>query len=235
MSLRHMFAGVADRYDRVNPLITWGFDECWRRVAAKECTARGVVVDLGCGTGDLLLSVAEQSSPDTQILGIDFSRPMIGVAKRKVIERKGGHRGGFLNVDFVLADAAHIPVKNESISCVGMSFSFRNLVYKNPRGILFMREVLRVIGTGGRFVSVETSQPRRRLIRAFYHLYLRKIVPRVGGMISGRRSAYLYLSASAANFPPAEEVTRLLLKTGFREAKHRQVTLGIVAIHVAKK
>lgn len=140
-----------------------------------------------------------------------------------------------MNVDFVLADAAHIPVRNESISCVGMSFSLRNLVYKNPRGILFMREILRIISTGGRFVSVETSQPKRRLIKAFYHLYLKKIVPPVGGIISGRRSAYLYLSASAANFPPAEEVTRLLLKTGFREAEHRQMAMGIVAIHLAKK
>ena len=98
-----------------------------------------------------------------------------------------------------------------------------------------MEEVLRILHTGGKFVCVETSQPKWRVVNAFYHLYLNKVVPLVGGLISGHKGAYRYLGTSALNFPRAEQIAGMLLRTGFRKVSYDYMTFGIVAKHVGTK
>lgn len=245
MSLKSMFTTVVKRYDLLNRILTWGLDEVWRETCARECASGEVIVDLCCGTGDLALHILKHVAPEACVLGLDFSEAMLDRAVNKKSEERRRKRQIYTRQDkvgvdtpylsFILADAAYLPFKDECIDCMGISFSFRNLVYRNPRAKICLREAVRTLRPRGRFVCVETSQPRRRPLRVLYHLYLRKVVPLVGWLISGRKGPYRYLGISAANFPFAEEVVDMLLNAGFREASFKHLAFGVVAMHVAVK
>lgn len=230
--LHRMFTAVPPRYDLINTLITWGFDRGWRRKAARKCLASqpGEVLDLCCGTGDLAINLARSGQNGLSVVGIDYSRPMLELANKKATSSTGRRQ-----VSFLYGDAAALPFSAGSFDCVGISFAFRNLTYKNPLTQRCMAEVLRVLKNGGRFVVVETSQPRVKLIRKLYHLYLRWFVSPLGSLLSGNKGAYRYLAESAAHFYRAEEVTELLLRTGFSEVSYRPLFLGVAGIHVATK
>lgn len=243
MWLRSMFAGVVETYDFLNRVLTWGLDEVWRKKCARECASDGVVLDLCCGTGDLALRISEYANPEAYVLGVDFNRAMLekamnkkGGAERKVRRwinnRENEVRVHKCSVDFILADAAHLPFKEGSMDQIVTSFSLRNLVYRNPLAEIFLEEALRTLRPGGRFVAVETSQPESRPVNLLYHLYLRRVVPFVGGLVSGRKAAYQYLGTSATNFPSREEVAEMLLGAGFRKVSSEHMTLGTVGMYV---
>ena len=166
--LHRIFASVPPRYDLVNHVITLGLDSRWRNLAAKECLATGPasVLDLCCGTGDLLLLVAQKAAADTTLAGIDYSLPMLELAARKAARVKR-------EVSFIYGDASRMPFPDSSFDCVGISFAFRNLTYRNPLRDRSLSEVARILKEGGRFVIVESSQPESALIRRLFHDYLR--------------------------------------------------------------
>lgn len=232
-----MFARVVKKYDFLNHLLTWGLDTVWRKICAKECASKGFIVDLCCGTGDLALNVSKLTTSETTILGLDFSKMMLKQAKNKVcserlrndIEQKKSV------VNFILADAAHIPIKDDAVNRICISFSFRNLIYRNPNAKTFLMEVLRALRLQGKFVFVETSQPKSLFLRILYHLYLIRVVPLIGWLISGNKGAYRYLGTSATNFPSAEKVTNMLLSAGFRNVFFKRITFGAVALHIGVK
>jgi demethylmenaquinone methyltransferase/2-methoxy-6-polyprenyl-1,4-benzoquinol methylase len=228
--LHAMFSRVPPSYDRVNTVVTFGMDVRWRRSAAREILSgpSARVLDLCCGTGDLALELAGLSGGDREIVGADFSAPMLEIARKKAAERG-------LKVDFLHADAANLPFADGRFDCVGISFGFRNLTWQNPRRDLFLAEILRVLAPGGRFVTVESSQPRYEPIRSLYRLYMRAIVAGVGGAISGERSAYRYLGDSAARFYDPAGVEKMLLEAGFASVKHRSMLLGGVGLYTATK
>jgi demethylmenaquinone methyltransferase/2-methoxy-6-polyprenyl-1,4-benzoquinol methylase len=237
MSLKPMFARVVKRYDFLNHFLTWGLDTVWRRTCAKECASKGVIVDLCCGTGDLALNTSKLIPSETTILGLDFSKMMLKRAKdkeyserlRNDIEQKKR------DINFILGDAAHLPLKNEAVNRICISFSFRNLIYRNPKAKTFLMEVLRALRLQGKFVFVETSQPKSLFLRILYHLYLNRVVPLVGWLISGNKGAYRYLGISATNFPSAEKVTNMLLSAGFRNVLFKRISFGAVALHIGVK
>ena len=159
------------------------------------------LLDLCCGTGDLGIELARRVDNHVELTGVDYSQPMLEIATRKagslVPRRKPW---------FICGEAADLPFPDGYFDAVGISFAFRNLTYKNLLIHHHMAEVLRVLGVGGRFVIVETSQPRSRLIQELFHLYLRWFVYRAGFLLSGNRRAYHYLAESAAHFYTAEEL-----------------------------
>lgn len=228
--LYEMFNAVPRRYDLVNHLITFGLDVRWRLAAARECLASKPrrVLDLCCGTGDLALDIARLAGSGVEVQGFDYSQPMldIAVAKAKTAGKE---------IAFVPGEAAAMPFPDGYFDCVGISFAFRNLTYKNPLAECHIAEVLRVLAPGGRFVIVETSQPRSGIIRAFYHLYLRAYVRRAGSWVSGNGGAYRYLAESAARFYSPDEVKEMLLSAGFSRFSCRPVLFGAVAVYVAVK
>ncbi len=230
--LHDMFTAVPPHYDLINHVITWGLDKRWRRQAARECLASqpGKALDLCCGTGDLAMDLARLADDSVEVSGVDFSQPMLDKARQKA---KTVARGKKLSI--VYGDVAHLPFPDGYFDCIGISFAFRNLTYKNPLTREYMVEVLRVLSAGGRCVIVESSQPRSRLIRKLFHLYLRWFVSRVGSLLSGNREAYHYLAESAARFYTSEELKRLLLTAGFCQVSFRPLFLGAVGIHVAVK
>jgi len=230
--LYQMFAVLPPRYDLINRVITWGLDERWRREAAKNCLVQRPqrVLDLCCGTGDLLVNLARLADNSVELTGVDYNRLMLGVAAKKVkslaVKRK---------ILLICGGADDLPFSDGYFDCVGISFAFRNLVYKNPLAQRHLAEVLRVLGNGGRFVIVETSQPTAKLIRQLYHLYLRGFVAIMGYLLSGRRGAYRYLAESTTRFYNADEVKEMLLSVGFQKVSFRPFLFGAVGIHIAIK
>ena len=230
--LHGMFSAVPPRYDLVNRVITLGLDKRWRRLAARACLENKpqTVLDLGCGTGDLTIGMALLAEKDTEIIGLDFSRPMLEKAQKKAAKAGVGNL-----VRFIHGDATHLPFRDAHFDCVGISFAFRNLTYKNPLAQAHLAEVKRVLKPGGRYVIVESSQPENHLIKAMFHLYLRLFVAPVGIMLSGNPGAYRYLAESARRFYSPSEVRDMLLAVGFSDIHYRALFFGAAGIHETLK
>ncbi|MFC1942504.1 ubiquinone/menaquinone biosynthesis methyltransferase [Chloroflexota bacterium] len=230
--LHHIFTAVPRRYDLVNHVITLGLDKRWRSKAAKECLAThpGKILDLCCGTGDLAVNIAQIAEKDVFLTGLDYSQPMLEIAAKKAMASTGDS-----NISFIHGDVACLPFPDGFFDCVGISFAFRNLTYKNPLTERYLAEVFRVLAVGGRFVIVESSQPKSKLIRKLFHLYLRWFVFRAGYWLSGNRGAYHYLSESAARFFTPEEIEAKLLSVGFRQYFYQPLLFGAAGIYIAIK
>ncbi len=230
--LHRMFAEVPPRYDFINSVITCGLDRRWRKGAAEECLSEKPekVLDLCCGTGDLAIAVRRLGGSGVRVVGIDYSPPMLGLARQKARSSSEGN-----HISFIQGETASLPFPDTSFDCVGISFAFRNLTYKNPLAKRHLTEVRRVLTAGGRFVIVETSQPNSSLIRRMFHRYLRWFVYPIGFWLSGNRGAYNYLAESAASFYTADEVRDMLLEAGFREVRYRPLLFGAAGIYIAVK
>lgn len=228
--LYDMFTTVPRHYDLVNHIITWGLDKRWRREAARACLASQPekLLDLCCGTGDLAINLSCLAENDVEITAVDYSKPMLNIAMKKA-------EPVATKPLFVSGDAAALPFPDGYFDCVGTSFAFRNLTYKNPLVRYHISEVLRVLKPGGRFVIVESSQPKKKLIRKLFHLYLRLFVFRIGTKVSGNRRAYHYLAESAVRFHTAEEIKQMLGNAGFRNVLYHPLLLGVAGIHAAVK
>lgn len=230
MVLEKMFSNVVSNYDILNHIITFGLDDRWRRAASTHIVAGEdvKVLDLGSGTGDLAFRIEDGATNGTQIIALDFSENMIRMASEKK-RRKGSA------VDLVIADVADLPMKSDSVDFITTSFSFRNLVYKNPNVERFLTEIHRVLSPRGRFVILESSQPDSPVFRKLFHMYARGYVPFVGGLVSGDKGAYRYLGTSMANFYESGEVKEILENAGFKRIEYVPLALGVAGIHVAEK
>lgn len=230
--LHAMFTALPPRYDLINHVVTWCLDKRWRRKAARECLSARPhrVLDLCCGTGDLAIDLARLAPHDIEITGLDFSQPMLDIAAKKAaLAAEGG------TITFIHGDAADLPFADGYFDCVGISFAFRNLTYQNPMTAKYLAQIWRVLPEGGRFVAVETSQPKSRLVRWFYHRYLRWFVAPIGRWLSGNKDAYRYLAESTTRFFTPEELRAMMKAAGFGEVFFRPLFLGAVAIMVATK
>ena len=236
MSLKHMFSSIAEKYDLVNSIMTLGLDRVWRRKCAQECGQSRVIVDICCGTGELSLLLSKNPGKEAMLLGLDFNKEMLKEALKKNREACFSEAGKAIReVSFVAADVANLPLKNESVDTVSTAFGFRNLIYKNIKAEKHLSELLRILRANGRFVCLETSQPDNNVERILLHLYFTNVVPVVGWLITRQKSVYDYLGASATYFKSAQEVSSMLVKSGFRRATFRHMTLGAVALFIANK
>jgi demethylmenaquinone methyltransferase/2-methoxy-6-polyprenyl-1,4-benzoquinol methylase len=230
--LHIMFTAVPPRYDLVNRIITLGMDKRWRRLAAQACleTKPKRILDIGCGTGDLTINIARLASKGTEIIGLDYSLPMLEKARQKAVKA-----GVNQKIRFIEGEASHLPFPNASFDVAAISFAFRNLTYKNPVASAHLAEVLRILKPGGRYVIMESSQPKNCFIRANFHFYVHIFVMPVGIILSGNKSAYRYLGDSMRHYFSPGEVKDMLLKAGFREVRYRPLFFGAAGIHVAFK
>lgn len=222
---------VPPKYDLLNRVLTLRFDEYWRKKATKQLlsTQPKRLLDLCTGTGDLALRLKMKSNPGTEIFALDFSEPMLELARQKAIKRN------IRGVDFRYGDAASMPFGNDFFDGVGIAYAFRNLTYKNPDTDKFLAEIIRVLRLGGQFVAVETSQPYNPIVRKLYHAQLKYITAPLGGLLSGQREAYQYLANSATDFYTPEEMKKILLKAGFGKVTYRQLLGGVAALWICEK
>jgi demethylmenaquinone methyltransferase / 2-methoxy-6-polyprenyl-1,4-benzoquinol methylase len=224
--LQKMFRAVPPSYDVLNRILTFGLDESWRRKAAVVCLENSParVMDLCCGTGDLVIHMGKIASPGVEITALDYSEPMLDLARAKAV------RNNLDNIEFIHGDASSMPFPDNYFDSIGIAFAFRNLTFHNPDRDKFLLEILRVLKPGGRFVIVETSQPKNFLIRKLFHWYLKWITAPAGGIISGHHGAYKYLAHSARHYHDSREVKELLGKAGFGNVKVRLFMGGITGI-----
>jgi len=222
--VRGMFGRVAHRYDLANHLLSGNLDRLWRartvrrvRPILERPGARAL--DICCGTGDLLLAL--EGTRRGVVLGSDFCHPMLVAAGEKIARRRA-------SAVLFEADALHLPVRDSSLDLVTVAFGFRNLA-NYQAGLVEMRRVLK---PGGMAAILEFSQPRNPLFAAVYGFYLRRILPLIGGALTGSRDAYRYLPESIRKFPSADELAGDMRRTGFQEVSYEYLTGGVVALHL---
>lgn len=224
--VRDMFSGVAGRYDLLNHLLSLNIDKYWRsrtvrRVEPILRRPDSQVLDICCGTGDLLIELEKKAG--RRLYGSDFCHPMLTTASGKI------ERRAFRSVLFE-SDALRMPVADASLDLITVAFGVRNFA-NYRKGFEEMRRVLK---PGGVAAILEFSQPPNPLFAAFYNFYSKHILPVIGGWISGSRKAYTYLPESVRKFPNADELAVVLKECGFQEAHYERMTFGIVALHLAR-
>jgi demethylmenaquinone methyltransferase / 2-methoxy-6-polyprenyl-1,4-benzoquinol methylase len=227
--VREMFGRIAPRYDLLNHLLSLDVDKIWRRRVAKQFSSQlrnpgARVLDLCCGTGDLAFALRMQAPDGAQITGSDFVPEMLVRARVKAA-------ASGVQVDFVEADALSLPFADESFDLVSCAFGFRNLA-NYERGL---REIHRVLKPGGSAAILEFAEPPGKLFGALYRFYFRRVLPRLGGWISGNASAYSYLPRSVSKFPSPEGLQNQFQKTGFSGVQFKRWTGGIVTLHTGRK
>jgi len=223
-AVRTMFARIVPRYDLMNRLMTGGQDVKWRRqAAALACPAGGSALDLATGTGDLAIELRRQGA--RLVVGADFCEPMLAAAAAKL------RTLDITSIRLVAADATLLPFGDGTFDAVASAFLLRNVV-DLPR---CLSEMLRVLRPGGKAVALELTHLRRGARLAAFAFYFQRVVPWLGSLVSGDRSAYRYLPASLGPFPDAKRLAGLLRSAGFDPVGYRHVGLGALAIHVGTK
>jgi demethylmenaquinone methyltransferase / 2-methoxy-6-polyprenyl-1,4-benzoquinol methylase len=234
--VRDMFTRIAPRYDFLNHVLSFSLDRIWRRRTARHflqilSRPEARILDLCCGTGDLTfaldrarataLSPSQRSSP---IVGSDFVEGMLVRARDKA----AGARSDAL---FAAADALDLPFADASFDLITTAFGFRNLAnYEDG-----LREFARVLRRGGELGILEFTEPGSGAMAGIFRFYFRRILPRVGGVISGDKEAYAYLPGSVSKFPSPLELTALMGKTGFAEVRIASWNFGSVILHSARR
>ena len=237
--VRDMFSDIAPRYDFLNHFLSGSFDKLWRRRTAKRFahilhSPNAQVLDLCCGTGDLLFALEREAGNSREevreaprgLFGADFALPMLNIAQSKKHATNKNCRAGFL-----AADALALPFPDASFDLVTTAFGFRNLV-NYERGL---REIARVLRPGGELGILEFCAPSNGGLVAFYNFYFTRILPKVGGAISGSGEAYSYLPQSVRKFPQPQILTEWIEAAGFGNVQYERWTCGIVALHRGTK
>jgi demethylmenaquinone methyltransferase / 2-methoxy-6-polyprenyl-1,4-benzoquinol methylase len=224
--VREMFARIAPRYDLTNRVLTAGFDELWRRRAITLLNAPhgGRVIDLCCGTGDLVFGLLRVDDR-LDVTGVDFCEPMLARARERARTAARGKS------TFVEADVMALPFDDATFDGATMGFSLRNVV--DVDGVL--REVLRVLRRGSRFVNLDVSKAPNPLWKRAFDAYFYGVVPLVGGLVGGSRQAYAYLPSSLTHHPGADELRDRFTRAGFVRAGYRGLMGGAIAIHYGEK
>ena len=228
------FNKIATNYDRLNHIMTAGMDRLWRRRAAKVAikTARKktasatnalthshintLTLDVACGTGDMAIGLLKRGS---SVTGIDLSEEMLAIARRKTA-----------SANFQLANAEALPFDDNMFDAVTSAFGIRNFVHLDKG----LAEMARVLKSGGRMVILEMSTPDSALVRPFYNLYTRRIIPWLGSRIAGNREAYTYLPNSIERFPKGEAMQQKLEAVGLRAEQHK-FFFGVCRMYVCEK
>jgi demethylmenaquinone methyltransferase/2-methoxy-6-polyprenyl-1,4-benzoquinol methylase len=216
-----MFDRIARRYDTVNTVLSAGTDAGWRRRAARETGLQpgGSALDVACGSGKLTAELAKLARGG-RVVGLDFSPQMLEVARRQHPE-----------LEFIEGDALNLPFEDASFDASTIAFGLRNLA--DPvRGL---RELQRVVKAGGRSVVLEFVRPPKNVVGAAYRLYLRTLLPAIGGALSGQPAAYRYLSDTVDSYRSPEELREMAAAAGWSDVSYKGLAMGTVGIITGAK
>ncbi len=232
--VREMFSRIAPRYDLLNHLLSLQLDRVWRRRVARRfqhILTRGDAraLDVCCGTGDLTAALARKGR--ALVFGSDFAHPMLLRAREKAMRWRRADPRSLGPNRYAEADALQLPFPNASFDLVAAAFGFRNLTNYE----LGLKEIYRVLRPGGEVGILEFAEPRGALFGPLYRFYFTRILPRLGGAISGSAAAYSYLPSSVAKFPQPEELSALMSRAGFADVRFERWSGGVVALHIARR
>jgi demethylmenaquinone methyltransferase/2-methoxy-6-polyprenyl-1,4-benzoquinol methylase len=224
--VKKIFSEIAPRYDLLNHVLSLNIDRRWRRKAIAtlkvERSPAGAYLDLCAGTLDVADQISRLAGFKGLVIGADFAEPMLKAGAGKVVRSK---------VAPVAADAVDLPIGSGSLAGAIVAFGIRNVAGLDQA----LKEALRVLAPGGRFVILEFSTPRGRLLRSVYLFYFRNVLPLIGRVVSGHRTAYTYLPRSVANFPVEEELASKMKSAGFAGVTWSSLSFGVAAIHVGER
>lgn len=218
-----MFADIANDYDRINSVLSFGVHHAWRKKAVLESGAYegDHVLDCATGTGDLAIEFKKTVGDSGYVMGTDFCAPMIEPAPAKA-DAEG------LKIDFEVADAMNLPYEDDKFDIASIAFGIRNV--DNP--VVALKDMARVVKPGGRVVVLEFGQPKG-LMKFPYELYSQHIMPAIGGWLSGNREAYTYLPRTSAEFPAGDKFLALMDASGAFESRRAvKLTAGIAYVYV---
>ncbi len=222
--VREMFSTIAGRYDLLNHVLSGNVDKRWRRIVATRVRERlpssgACVLDVACGTGDLSLTLFEITGAG--VVGTDFCRPMLDIAAGKTSGR----------IRLIEGDALDLPFRDGTFDAATIAFGLRNL--SNVESGL--AELSRVLKPGGWVAVLEFSRPANAILRPLFNLYFRRVLPLMGGLVSGSLSAYTYLPASVQKFPDQSQLSLLMEQAGFVQVRYENLSGGIAALHLGKR
>ena len=223
-----MFDSIAGDYDKLNHIMSLDVDKSWRKRALKEIVdgyGPLEVLDLACGTGDFSITIAK-ASDEVKVTGVDLSEGMLAVMADKV-DRQG--LGG--RIFFEQGDGENLRFTDGTFDRVTIAFGIRNFEDR----LKGLREMFRVLKPGGRLVLLELSRPENKVIRWLYDIYFLRIMPVIGGKVSGDKAAYAYLPASVKTFPGKKEFSAMMAQAGFKNVRHKAFSLGICRMYTGDK
>ena len=222
--MREMFDRIAGRYELLNALMSVGLNRIWNKKAFQATGLRpgGRALDLACGTGSLTRDLAKRVGPEGYVLGIDFSKEMVGAAKKRPMS----------NVDYVLGDATDLQgVEDGSFDAATIAYGARNI----PNLDALFGEMARAVRPGGRAVCLEIARPRGRFFATFYGLWFDRLVPWLGAKVSGDAWAYSYLPESVKAFVAPGELAEIMRRNGLQNVTWWRFSGGIVTLHAGTK
>ena len=225
--VREMFDSIAPAYDFMNRAMTFGIDKCWRAKAVRmiKAYAPKTILDVATGTGDLAIKLARTLHPE-KITGIDLSKGMIAIGEKKVAE------AGFDNIiNFVAGDCLKLPFNEAQFDCITVAYGVRNFEHLDQG----YREMYRVLRPGGVLCVIELSTPTSPIVKPFYRLYTRFIIPTMGRLVSKDVRAYSYLPESIAAVPQGNDMLQLMRDAGFSNCSFTRLTFGTCTIYMAVK
>jgi len=221
-----MFDAISNNYDGLNRVISFGIDIKWRNrvVTLLKKKKPSSILDIATGTGDLAIKMVETGAE--KIIGLDISPGMLEVGKTKVLDKKLD-----TTIEMVVGDSESLPFTKNHFDAVTVAFGVRNFETLEKG----LAEIYRVLKPNGTFVVLETSIPTKTPYKQGYHIHCKYILPLIGRLFSKDRSAYTYLSESAAVFPHGETFNNILRKIGFIDVENKPQTFGVASIYVATK
>lgn len=225
--VRKLFDNIASDYDKLNHILSLNIDKGWRKKAVSnlvDTQAPLKVLDVACGTADFTIEIAQKVGKGSEVIGVDISEGMMAVGREKI--KKAG-----VSAELFVADCEDLPYPDNTFDRISVGFGVRNFEHLE----LGLSQMCRVLIPGGKLVILELSVPSNAFIRWCYKLYFLKILPAIGGLISGNRGAYEYLPASVLRFPAPDKFISMLKSAGFAQVEHTPLTLGICRMYVAKK
>lgn len=225
--VKDMFDSIAPAYDFMNRAMTFGIDKLWRRAAVKilQHERHDDILDIATGTGDLAIMIAKMLDP-LSVIGVDLSAGMIEIGRKKVSEA-----GLDDIVSLGIGDCLQLPFTDNSFDCITCAYGVRNFQDLQAG----YNEMHRVLRTGGIVVILELSTPRSPIVKPFYNLYTRYVIPNVGRLVSKDVRAYTYLPESIAAVPQGEQMTAIMTRAGFSDVKFIPMTFGTCTIYIGRK
>lgn len=226
-NIKKLFDNIASDYDKLNHILSLNIDKGWRKKAVKEtidCAEPMQVLDVACGTGDFTIEIARKAAPGSKITGIDLSEGMMKIGRDKIASAA-------VEATLEYGDCEALTYADNSFDRITVGFGVRNFEHLE----LGLREMYRVLKKGGKLVILELSIPSNSLIRWCYKLYFLKILPAIGGWVSGNRGAYNYLPASVLHFPAPDKFQAMMREAGFPIVEHKAFTFGICRMYIGKK
>ncbi|MEW6532642.1 MAG: ubiquinone/menaquinone biosynthesis methyltransferase [Thermodesulfobacteriota bacterium] len=221
-AVRRMFTDISPRYDLLNRIMSARQDVRWRRFAAGRVPADASrVLDVATGTGDLAIDLAI-SRPNLTVVGVDFTEPMLRRAEIKTAQRGLSQR-----VRYTIGDALRLPFPDDEFDAVTVAFGIRNM----PDRRSALAEMMRVVKPGGKVITLEMTFPRSLKLRRFFIWYLNKVIPALGGVISGNPQAYRYLPDSIQDFLHPDDLTELCNSLGLKQVRAFPLMFGLTYVH----